>query len=335
MDKPPLDQPTVRHTNCSIIVEGSDRRCTACTRHRSSLRAIYSQKDLTPVASKVDPKSHINYRYLTTTEMQIRLKLLQQNNQRMARQLMNVRKKLEEVSSEKSVTLNGNLSEDLVNIMKLHSATVKSENASHTFRHLFWDQQLQAAKRDPRGMRWHPLMIRWCIYLCHKSSGAYDLLRSSGIVSLPSTRTLRDYTHYISPQAGFSKEVDEQLMEAAQVKAEDEWRKAVIIIFDEMYIKEELVYDKQTGELVGFTNLGAINQHLIEFEESVTSQSDSDTATQPLVGSQPPLAKSMLVMMVRGLLTNLQFPYAQFPCSNLMGEQMYNLFGKQSCALRM
>ena len=61
MDKPPLDQPTVRNTNCSIIVEGSDRRCTACTRHRSSLRAIYSQKDLTPVASKVDPKSHINY----------------------------------------------------------------------------------------------------------------------------------------------------------------------------------------------------------------------------------------------------------------------------------
>lgn len=93
-----------------------------------------------------------------------------------------------------------------------------------------------------------------------------------------------------------------------------------------MYIKEELVYDKQTGELVGFTNLGAINQHLIEFEESVTSQSDSDTATQPSVGSQPPLAKSMLVMMVRGLLTNLQFPYAQFPCSNLTGEQMYNPF---------
>ena len=223
LDKPPLDQPTIRHINCSIIVKGSDQRCAACTKHRNSLRAMDSRtKDSSSVASKVDPKSHVNYRYLTTTEMQIRLKLLHQNNQRMARQLMNMRKKLEDAISEKSVTLNGNLSEDLVDVMKLHSATVKSENASNSFRHIFWDQQLQAATRDPRGMRWHPLMIRWYIYLCHKSSGAYDLLRSSGIVSLPSTRTLRDYTHYISPQAGFSKEVDEQLMEAAQTEGQDE-----------------------------------------------------------------------------------------------------------------
>ena len=101
-------------------------------------------------------------------------------------------------------------------------------------------------------------MTRWCIYLSHKSSRVYDLLRRSGIVSLPSTRTLRDYTHYISSQAGFSK-VDEQLLEVSQAIGQDEWQKAVIIIFDEMYIKKELVYDKRTGELIGFTNLGAIN----------------------------------------------------------------------------
>ena len=130
---------------------------------------------------------------------------MHQNNQHLERQLMNIRKKLEEAICEKFVSLNGNLSEDLVNIIKVHTDTVKSENASHSFRHIFWDQQLQAASRDPRGMRWHLLMIRRCIYLPHKSSGAYDLLRRSGIVSLPSTRTLQDYTHYISPQARFYK----------------------------------------------------------------------------------------------------------------------------------
>ena len=156
-------------------------------------------------------------------------------------------------------------------------------------------------------------------------------------MSLPSTRTLRDYTHYISPQAGFSKEVDEQLMEAAQTEGQDEWKKAVIIIFDEMHIKEELVYNKQTGELVGFTNLGAINQHLIEFEQSVTLEPDSATATvtQSSVGSQHSLAKSMLVMMVRGLLTNLQFPYVQFPCTNLTGEQIYDPFWEAVMRMRM
>ena len=178
-------------------------------------------------------------------------------------------------------------------------------------------------------MRWHPLMIKWYIYLSHKLSGAYNLLRRSGIVSLPSTRTLRDYTHYISPQAGFSKEVDEQLLVVSLAVGKGEWQKAVIIIFDEIYIKEKLVYDKQTGELIGFTNLVAINQQIAEFEQSVIS-SDSHTVTLPaVVESQSPLAKTMLMMMVRGLRTNLQFLYVQFPCANVTANKCIIHFGKQ------
>ena len=37
----------------------------------------------------------------------------------------------------------------------------------------------------------------------------------------------------------------------------------------------------------------------------------------------PPLANLMLVFMVRGLLSNLQFPYAQFPCTTLTGKQIF------------
>ncbi len=32
-----------------------------------------------------------------------------------------------------------------------------------------------------------------------------------------------------------------------------------------------------------------------------------------------PLAKSMMVFMVRGIFSSLKFPYAQFPCSNMSG----------------
>ena len=35
------------------------------------------------------------------------------------------------------------------------------------------------------------------------------------------------------------------------------------------------------------------------------------------------IAKTMLVLMVRGLCTGLQFPYAQFACRNLKAETMY------------
>lgn len=38
------------------------------------------------------------------------------------------------------------------------------------------------------------------------------------------------------------------------------------------------------------------------------------------------LADHMLVFMVRGLFNSLQFPYAQFPCCDLSGERMYDVF---------
>ena len=85
---------------------------------------------------------------------------------------------------------------------------------------------------------------------------------------------------------------------------------------DEMHIKEDLVYNKHTGELVGFVNLGDINSHLLKFEKSLSRE---DQQTEPL-------AKSMFTIMVRGLFTQLQFPYAQFPCKTISGDLMYDPF---------
>ena len=159
------------------------------------------------------------------------------------------------------------------------------------------------------------IKCRWCIYLRHKSSGAYDLLRESGVVSLPSQRTLRDYTHYIPPTVGFSFEIDQQLIAAAQVEKLEDWQKYVIVILDEMHIKQDLVYEKHSGEFIGFANLGSINQELLSFEQSLEQSTKSES-----------LAKTMLVIMVRGLFTKLQFPYAQFPCATLTGDLMFEPF---------
>ena len=83
------------------------------------------------------------------------------------------------------------------------------------------------------------------------------------------------------------------------------------MIIDEVYIKEDLVYDKHSGSLVGFVNLGDINNHLLQFEDSLLS----DPPPRPM-------AKTMLVFMVRGILSDLAFPYAQFSCSTLSGDLM-------------
>ncbi len=95
-------------------------------------------------------------------------------------------------------------------------------------------------------MRWDPLMIRWCLYLRHFSSSGYEMLRASGVIK-PSQRTLRDYTYVTKTKTGFASDVDQQLIEEANLQTFHEREKHVIILMDEMHIKENVVYDKHSG----------------------------------------------------------------------------------------
>ena len=100
------------------------------------------------------------------------------------------------------------------------------------------------------------------------SSGSYETLRESGCLKLPSQRTLRDCIHYVDTDTSvrFSSEVDKMLMEASKVYACPEREKFVLLLLDEMHIREDLVYDKHSRALIGFTDLGSISRHLLEFE---------------------------------------------------------------------
>ena len=140
--------------------------------------------------------------------------------------------------------------------------------------------------------------------LC-RSSGAYEALRSSGCIKLPSQRTLRDYTHYVKASVGFSSDVDQMLIQALKVESCPEREKYIIILIDEMHIREDLVLDKHTGALIGYTHLGDINDHLMQFEKSLSHSFTPAT---------PKLAKTMMVLMVRGLFKKLQFEACLHGC---------------------
>ena len=45
--------------------------------------------------------------------------------------------------------------------------------------------------------------------------------------------------------------------------------KNVGILMDEVHIRDDLVYDKHEGNLVGFVNVGDINNHLLRFEAAL------------------------------------------------------------------
>ena len=166
---------------------------------------------------------------------------------------------------------------------------------------------------DIRQIKWHPAIIKWCLHLKFLSSGAYHAMRSSGLFVLPSKCTLRDYTHFVKGRAGFCPELNAQLVEEARI-SEDKDR-YVVLLWDEMKIKEDLVFDKHSCELIVFINCGDINSHLDNLEHQCNSEESSSQTRR--------VASHMLVFMVRGLFTSLEFPYAQFPTSNASGDILY------------
>ena len=102
------------------------------------------------------------------------------------------------------------------------------------------------------------MIIKYCLSLAAKSS-AYSDLRSnsrtgSGVLILPCLRTLRDYKNYIRPKRGFNNEVVDKLNKKTELFSESE--RYVTILFNEMKIQEDPMWDKHTGELIGFVDLG-------------------------------------------------------------------------------
>ena len=67
------------------------------------------------------------------------------------------------------------------------------------------------------GIRWHPLFIRWALNIMLCSPKTYDVIRDSGIIILPSKRTLKDYTHWFKSDVGYQNEVFQQLYEDFKV----------------------------------------------------------------------------------------------------------------------
>ena len=223
--------------------------------------------------------------------------------------------KIAHLCQKEGVLLDHTLHHDIVAVMEENKESIHSNHKEASFQRLFWDQQMAAAKlSDPRQMRWHPHMIRWCLHLRLVSGGGYRLLRESGTLQLPSERTLRDYTRVVPPAIGFQEEVAEQLAEQAKLDSLLEWEKFVVLTFDEMKIKEGLVYNKYTDSLVGFISLDDVSSHLVEFERQCQAEHAS---------KRPSLATHILVLLIRGIFINLKFPFAQFTTAGIAAHELY------------
>ena len=169
-------------------------------------------------------------------------------------------KKLQADISKSSVPIDQELHNDFVKVFS-DSDTKKLP----PFIKLFWEEQQKYLNSSKQPIRYHSMIIRFCLNLTAKSTAGYEEIRynkatGSGFVILPSRRRLRDYKNYIKPKRGFNKEIIKELMD--KIKHFNDIERYCIITFDEMKIQENLVWDKYTGELIGFVDLGDLQLKL-------------------------------------------------------------------------
>ena len=152
----------------------------------------------------------------------------------------------------------------------------------------------------------NPMVIRYCLSLATKSPACYEELRQSKILVLPSQRTLKDYRNCIRPKAGFQEEVIEELKDLTN--SYFDVQRYIVLLFDEMKIMSNLVFDKVTGELIGYLDLGDpdINFGTLERVDAIASHA--------------------LVFFIRGICTELKFTLACFATNRITSYQLMPLF---------
>ena len=259
---------TIRTTMCQLVVPNG--KCVHCKGFQNQLRATYSRwRKKSQLIHKFS-----NNRYLNTPQKAKKLKRLQYRASSVEKELKKLKERIASSADRIGISLDDYLCADLKDIIKENQQSVHELFPEGTFKRLFWDQQAQAAsKLDGRQMRWHPAMVRW------------------------------DYTHFIKSKSGFQMEVEDQLLVESDMENIPEWKKFIVILMDEMKIKENLVYDKHSAEVIGFVDLGNFNEELAELEQLCSSDLELHR----------PVATHILALMVRGLFMDINFPYAHFP----------------------
>ena len=175
----------MRSKVCMGCTESSGTQCGQCKQlHKSLVEKINISK-----VSRIHPKTPLH--------------LLSKEN--LIQELKSTRvdmKRLEKLKNElatKSMNVSSDVSDGLASVM---SGCLPKDNRNELMQ-LFWEEQKKAFGRDPRGMRWHPTLLRFAIYIHYQSPRAYEALKSTGVLRLPNKSTLRDYTNVISPTTGF------------------------------------------------------------------------------------------------------------------------------------
>ena len=301
---------TVRRVECELLCQRSSdnpARCQYCQSHRPVLRKAISRNSNSSASTAAS--SHTNYIHLTPAEKNERMRNLQQSLKISKYQRKRLESRLEQRIEKESIALQPQDNADLVQVVREVAPLVEERFSENSAQRIFWQQQEVYNKlQNKRSMRWHPLVLRFALNLKYMSTSAYRAVRESGIINLPSERTLYDYTHWSSPHSGVQLEYIQELHGLLSESLPPHQHHCALSM-DEMKIKSGLVFSKHSGRLVGFVDLG-VNE---DIEKVVTGEQDEPK-------SEKQLASQTFVLMARSIFKpSLSVTIAHYFSCNLKG----------------
>ena len=252
---------TIRRVDCDILCDPVGLypiRCKHCDAFRSTLRSSLSRRKHSE--DRTLSTSHTNYGNLSSDEKDKRMRSLHKSLVSEKQRVSQMKRKVKAMIENESVLLQSDDAADMASVAADIAPLLEKSFPANSPQRIFWDQQaLYNQLSDKRQMRWHPMVMRFALNLKYLSTSAYRAVHQSGLLHLPSQRTLSDYTHWSEPHSGVQLEFIEELCRQLQ----DVKTKHCTISMDEMKIKSGLVFNKHSGTLVGFVDLGNVNR---EFE---------------------------------------------------------------------
>ncbi len=167
---------SVRSVKCKNIP--SLIKCLECYRYEQSLKTSRRK------GMKMTRNTHkkCNNRYLTKEAIAIKAKSCTVERTLLVRKVRRLKKQMEQLVQSGDI-INREDNEDLLHLL----SAAKSNIDNNSSLGMLLSAQLKAAKRKScRGFTWHPVLIKWCLYIYKMSACTYRALRGSGFLILPS-----------------------------------------------------------------------------------------------------------------------------------------------------
>lgn len=178
-----------------------------------------------------------------------RITRLLQQVKTLSRKCRRLLKKRDELQAELSVLRQQVKKTDAV-IKKSNLIILQEKVQEDDAKALFLQEQLSFLSK-PKG-RWREETVRKCVVWHAKSPSAYNLLRETGVLSLPSRSTLKRYVGACTGEVVSSLIKQRLYMEA---KIHSEQARCGSLVMDEMSLKQGTSYQKQSDAVHGFVDL--------------------------------------------------------------------------------